>query len=215
MKKFIVATTIFALTACGNAEDNKIEAQKSLMQQAIDNASQFNQICLPYTLKIEYRLAKDNPANTLIGAPQIKLLSRQENGKHVNNEAIKQMQQLVEADLYKPIKTHKQNENNPTQHYLIYQLTEQGKDKIRLSHHGAMLCVGTTQVENINYFTEPTPHRGYTVSQVNYTAKLIPEKWAKNLVRDHKALKEMNNQLERNATLVKTNEGWRDIRELR
>ncbi|UOP04705.1 hypothetical protein [Conchiformibius kuhniae] len=205
--KLLAVGAVLALGACGSQDHTETK-----MRQAIDNAAQFNQVCLPHALNVEHRSGSEG--NALIGAPQIKLLKRQENGKRANPEAVKQMERLVRAGLYDEEKEEKGEapaNGKETPRYLVYSLTDLGKEKIRLGHHGALLCVGTAKVEKINYFTEPTPARGYTLSQVNYTAKIVPEKWSKGLLKDNPAFRQ---EVERSATLVKTNDGWRDIREL-
>lgn len=211
MKKLLLIGAALALGACSSQDDTTEH-----MQQAINDASRFNQVCLPYTLDVQHRADNESKAHSLLGAPEIKLLKRQPDGKRANPEAIRQMDKLVHAGLYEEQKEEKgeASEQGEAPRYLVYRLTEQGKEKIRLGHHGALLCVGTAKVEKINYFTEPTAHRGYTVSQVSYTAKIVPEKWAKSLLKDDDALKAFNHSVERSATLVKTNNGWRDIREL-
>lgn len=208
MKKILIlGAAALALSACG--KDDGPEAQ---MQQAIDEAARFNRICVPYRLNVEHTESGATPA--VLGAPEIKLLKRTAEGGRANAEAVKQMEQLVRAGLYQEEKEEKTGEGKEAVRRLVYSLTDSGKEHIRIGHHGAILCVGSSKVEKINYFTEPTPHRGYTVTQVNYTARIVPEKWAKSLLKSDKTLEELKHTAERSTTLVKTNDGWRDIREL-
>ena len=70
---------------------------------------------------------------------------------------------------------------------------------------------------NVVLFTEPTAANGVTISKVVYQAELVPEKWLKKLLKNSD--KELAERVEapqrQSVTLVLTNQGWRDLRELR
>lgn len=206
MKKIVLLGAVCALAACGGKDD-----PKEAMRQAIDEASDLNRICVPYRIQTEQ--AAPGAAAVVLGAPEIKLLKRDDEGKRVNQEAFKQLEGLVKAGIYEEGKEQKSEEGESVR-TVSFKLSEAGKERVRIGHHGSLLCVGGTKVKDIRYFTEPTPHRGYTVSQVGYTAQIVPEKWAKPLVKNDKLLADFSKDIERQATLVKTNNGWRDIREL-
>lgn len=206
MKKIWLIGATLALAACGSDPASE-------MKQAINNAAHFNQVCVPYELNVETLAPHTTPLQGLLGADEIKIVQRNEEGKRINQQAEKQMAHLVRADLYQELKSEKSKENK--QVISVYRLTERGSQAIRRTSHGGVLCVGKHQAEKVNFFTEPTPVRGYTVSQVSYEAKIVPEKWAKSLLKDdpnHKDI--LDKKSTRSATLVKTNDGWRDIREL-
>ena len=58
-------------------------------------------MCLPFQLNVQNRLNNENPHQTTLGEPVIKLLKRLESGKRANERAFKQMESLVRAGLYK------------------------------------------------------------------------------------------------------------------
>ena len=88
-------------------------------------------------------------------------------------------------------------------------------ERVRGTQRGPLFCVGKQKIGKINWFTTPTPDNGLTVSEVSYQVELKPEKWADKLIKASegkwKRLKEPYNE---NTTLVQTNKGWRDIREM-
>ena len=77
------------------------------------------------------------------------------------------------------------------------------------------MCVGQQKVTDIRYYTEPTPANGITVSQVAYQADIQMPSWAKTLLRDTPMYEDLKQPLNEKITLVKTNGGWRDIRQIR
>lgn len=210
MKKILAVSAVLALAACGG--DNT----KEQMQQAINDAAALNKTCIPYALNVEQLAPQTTPLEGMFGANEVQILIRDANKKRVNEQAVKQMEQLVRADLYDEEKEKKVGEGENAQRVAVYRLTERGREAIQKTPFGAGLCVATWRAEKINYYTEPTAVNGYTVSQVSYNAKIVPEKWAKSLLKadeHHKAL--LKETVEKNAMLVKTNDGWRDIRELK
>lgn len=210
MKKILAMSAVLALAACGG--DNT----KEQMKQAINEATELNKTCIPYALNVEQLAPQTTPLEGMFGANEVQILTRDANKKRVNEKAVKQMEQLVRADLYDEEKEKKVGEGENAQRVSVYRLTERGREAIQKTPFGAGLCVATWRAEKINYYTEPTAVNGYTVSQVSYDAKIVPEKWAKSLLKadeHHKAL--LKETVEKNAMLVKTNDGWRDIRELK
>ena len=70
-------------------------------------------------------------------------------------------------------------------------------------------------MEKINWYTEPTPANGVTLSKVSYEAEFKPEKWAEKLLeKGGEQWPQIDRTRTQTATLVQTNQGWRDIREL-
>lgn len=209
MKKILAMGTVLALAACGG--DNT----QSQMQQAINDAAKWNQVCIPYSLQVEQLAPQTSPLEGVFGANEVQILTRDANKKRVNDKAEAQMKQLVSAGLYDSDKEKKIGEGDNIQRVSVYRLTERGREFIRTTPHGSLLCVGTMRAEKINYYTEPTAFKGYTMSQVAYDAKMQPENWAKSLLRsDERSQELLKGGVRKNAMLVKTNDGWRDIREL-
>lgn len=206
MKKVLAIGAVLGLAACSSDP-------QSDMKQAINNAADLNKVCVPYELNLEQLAPQTTPLQALLGSDEVKILQRNEEGKRTNQDAKKQMEHLVRAGLYEELKSEK--DKGSKQEIAVYRLTERGTHYLRRSPHGARLCVGWHKAEKVNFYTEPTALRGFTVSQVSYESKIVPEKWAKSLLKDdphHKDI--LDNKTTRYATLVKTNDGWRDIREL-
>lgn len=198
LKKIITLSTILALTACGESSEHKA------MKQAINEAAEFRPICLPYALQ----------GNLTLGSNEIDLLKRDNAGNRTNEYAIEQMDHLVEAGLYTEGKERKMGEGDHIERHNVYNITDLGKTNIRIGHYGTMICVGHIEADKINFYTTPTPDNGYTISQVNYKAKIVPEKWAKRLLDNDKTFEKLNQYTNNSAVLVKTNDGWRDIHQL-
>lgn len=209
MKKIWILSATLMLAACGN------EMSDSKLKEAINEGAQFNNVCLPFQLNVQDRLANENARQTTLGENTIKLLKRLESGKRANEQAFKQMESLVRAGLYKAEKEERIGKGESAVRYAVYSLTERGHEEIHLSPKGTLLCVGKQKAKKINYYTEPTAMHGVLVTNVSYEAKLQPEKWANDLLEDTPYENLKKETTTRTATLMKTSEGWRDIRELR
>lgn len=207
MKKWLILTSILALAACGGHEG----LSKSDVQKAVNASAKNHSVCIPFALTVEHRREGENPALTQLGAGEIKLLKRQEDGKTANPIAMQQMDILVDAGLYHQEKTERIGEGDEAIRYLVYHLTEKGKEFFVPTPQENLMCIGTEAVEKINYFTTPTPSNGITISQISYEAKIIPAKWAKKLLKDNEYFENLSRTKTKHATLVQTNEGWRDI----
>ena len=125
------------------------------------------------------------------------------------------MEALVDAGIYSSAESKRIGEGEETIRYYSYQLTPKGENYFVPSPHGALLCVGQQKVTDIRYYTEPTPANGITVSQVAYQADIQMPSWAKTLLRDTPMYEDLKQPLNEKITLVKTNGGWRDIRQIR
>lgn len=202
------------LSACSGSQ----QADKGNFKKAIDEYVQQEQVCLPVALAVD-SLPGGESVGGLLGAPQIRVVTENIQGDRINRHALKQMDTLVRAGLY-----HKgEKETQPVGMtgtavpVTVFKLTEKGEAQVQPGAHGPALCLGTQKVEDIDMFTEPTPANGVTVSRVVYTTRLVPEKWVSRLARDssedfERRIKEPQR---RQSTLVLTNKGWRDLRELR
>ena len=204
MKKLMTMSAVaFLLAACGGDTLSKSQVQKAIKQQPV---------CIPFNLNVK----DNNPGDmTQIGQPDILLLKRLPNGKRANLEAAEQMDVLVNAGIYRQEKNVLVGEGEDTIRFLAYSLTDKGRETFVPTPHGNLLCVGNEAVERVNFFTEPTPANGITISQVSYEAKLVPERWAKKLLKLQPNIFDPKHTITKHATLVKTNDGWRDIKDLR
>ena len=209
MKKLWVLSSVLLLAACGGGDN----LSKSAVQKAVNASAKFHSVCVPFQLTVDTRKEGDNP---VLGMPEVKLVKRQDNGKRANLTAIDQMEVLTDAGLYRRDKEQRVGEGDEAVRYMVYTLTEKGEKTFRtLPNKEALMCIGNEKVEKINYFTTPTPSNGVTVSQVSYESKINAERWAKKLLKNSPYYNGLNQTQTKHATLVKTNQGWRDIMELR
>lgn len=210
MKKILLLSAVLMLSACGDGSD----ASENKLRKAINEDARFNRVCIPFQLDVEHRVYGENPHQSAFGAPELMLLKRLENGKRANEHALKQMEALVRAGLYKAEKEKRVSVGDKSLRYASYSLTERGQNEIVPKPHGALLCVGKYKVVKINYFTEPTATQGVTVTHVSYQAKVMPEKWAGSLLKETEYRDLPQERVEQSVTLMKTNDGWRNVREL-
>ena len=97
----------------------------------------------------------------------------------------------------------------------MYKLTRKGTEQVRGGEAEPRFCIGLQKVEKINWYTEPASSNGMTVARVSYKARMEPEKWAEKLIRAGGGNMPFDNKAaEQTAVLVKTNKGWKDMREL-
>lgn len=211
MKKFCVLSGILLLAACGGEADLSEKALRDSLNQME------TKLCVPFKLGVADRLAGESEKQTQFGESEIKLLKRFGDGKRANEHASKQMEMLVRAGLYKAEKEQRVDDGDKKARYAVYSLTERGKEEIGYVNSEALLCLGKQKVAKIKYFTEPTPNKeGLVLTHVVYEAKLQPEKWASSLVKENKEYEEkFAKNLVRTDILVKTNDGWRDLDELK
>lgn len=210
MKKLFVLSAALMLAACGGGELSKSDVQK-----AVNASAKRHAVCVPFALNVEHRHAGDNPQDSQLGAEEVRLLKRLDNGKRANLTAMKQMDNFVDIGLYQQEKNLRVGEGEKTVRYLVYRLTDKGRKTFVQSPQGYLMCIGRQEVSKINYFTEPTAANGVTVTQVSYDAKIIPERWAKRLLKNSPYYEGLKQTEEKRITLVKTNDGWRDILDLR
>ena len=195
MKKlWLGGLAVCLLSACSPSQISKSDVQKALDTRLKEN---------------------DEITQELLGAREVRFLKRRLDGKHANHAAAEQMEALVDAGIYSSAESKRIGEGEETIRYYSYQLTPKGENYFIPSPHGALLCVGQQKVTDIRYYTEPTPANGITVSQVANQADIQMPSWAKTLLRDTPMCEDLKQPLNEKITLVKTNGGWRDIRQIR
>lgn len=205
---------LLLLAACGGSQ----KADTGNFKKAISDSVKDEKVCLPVPLAVD-ALTGGEALGGLLGAPQIRVVTENLQGDRINKHALKQMDTLVRAGLYHKGEQETQplGVNGVAVPVTVFKLTEKGSAQVAPGRLGPELCVGTEKVTGIDMFTEPTPANGVTVSRVVYTAQLVPEKWASKLARHGSG--ELEQRLKepqrRQTTLVLTNKGWRDLRELR
>lgn len=203
LKHGLVVSLVLTVAACGSSDEITV----SSLENALSDSPKFQQVCVPFALDVEGGELND----ARLGEEQIRFLSRLPNGKRANKMALEQMKQLVKADIYDDTGVERIGEGDKAIRYYTYRLTDRGRTAFIPSPQGNLLCIGKWQVDKINYYTEPTPANGVTMSQVSYEAKIKLEGWAKNLLKDNPHYKGLSQTETKTVALVKTNKGWRDI----
>ena len=216
MKKtvsFAILSAIALLSACSGSSN---KADKSAFEKAINQYAEKTGVCLPVVLNIRDSQGVESHANTTVGEPVIQVAEKDINGEKINREALSQIDVLEEEGFYKETdSTTVPSASGKDIKIRQYELTEKGNAQTQPNQHGPLFCIGKQTVEKINWFTEPTPNNGVTISKVSYEAEFKPEGWAKKLLDDDSGnWQQIARNQSQTATLVQTNDGWRDIREL-
>ncbi|UOO81196.1 hypothetical protein LVJ83_09470 [Uruburuella testudinis] len=210
---FTALTAALLLAACSGGN----EAGKSTFKKAIDQYAEQHGVCLPLALNVQNPQGFEARAHVTLGEALIRMAETDTHGNKINREAHSQIELLEDQGFYKQADT--ETLPQPDQKDIKirrYELTDKGAAQTLESPHGPLFCIGTQEVEKINWFTEPAPANGITVSKVSYQAKFKPERWAEKLLKKGGAeWANIESTRTQTATLVQTNEGWRDIRELR
>ena len=187
------------LAGCGAQEAGKGQFRDVLARYAAAN-----EVCLPLALDAD-------GAAPLLGSERIVLPRRDVEDKRINEAAVKQMRALESAGLYERLK---EGDDDVA---LVFALTENGRKHTRAGLNGPLFCLGREHVDKVQYYTEPaTNAAGLTVSRVVYEGSITMDGWGKRLIRHGSEAWQNRLPLKRveQATLVKTNDGWRDMREL-
>lgn len=215
MKWLLMAVSAAVLAGCGGSQ----EASKGNFKDAINDFAAQERVCLPIGLAMDTSDQSDTLSYGMLGDSQIRIPLQNTQGKKINKAALKQMEVLVDAKLYD--KGEKGTQATAVGHeavpVVVFNRTEKGSEQTMASPHGALLCLGTQKVTDVVLFTEPTPANGVTISKVVYEAKLVPEKWAQKLLKnsDDELQARLKEPQRQHVTLVLTNQGWRDLRQLR
>lgn len=191
------------LAACGGSH----QASSSHFETVLQQYGRQHGVCLPLALNV---MNADGVARqTMLGSDKIVLDVQNQHGAPLNEAAAKQMAVLVENGLYR------QDAASALQ--VAFSLTEKGLTHTQSGLSSPLFCIGKQQVEKVLYFTEPAANaQGLIVSQVVYEADVRLENWAKQLLERGAADWKSKLQTRRieQAMLIKTNEGWRDVRTL-
>ena len=210
MKKtvFLPAAALLLLAACGSGN----EAGEANFKKALEESGGGRHVCLPLVLDVQTPDGQAAFRHVTIGEPVLEFAKRDLAGQRINETAEKQTEILVKEGFYKKVKADRDTDKNAP---AVFELTEKGAAQARGTPRGPLFCVGKQKIGKINWFTTPTPDNGFTVSEVSYQAELDAEKWAFKLIKaggkDWESLLEPGN---RSITLVQTNKGWKDMRDL-
>ena len=208
-KNLLLIAPVLMLAACGD----KNEASESNFKKSISKIAEQQNVCLPLILELQ------NPDGSpirkvAVGETKIQIADKDKSDNKINKEALSKMEALVDADMYQQNGKETTKTEDATIRTTSYLLTEKGAQQVQVTTDGPLFCIGREKVEKINWFTEPTPSNGVTVSKVSYQAEFVPEKWAKKLLKTE-GWQHLEEPREKFTTLIQTNTGWRDIRELR
>ncbi|WP_416192604.1 hypothetical protein [Neisseria sp. CCUG12390] len=216
MKQTVTFSLIAAAILAAGCSDNK--PSNSLFEKTINRHAEKQGVCVPLVLNVQNPRSAENFAQTPIGTAEIKLAEKDAQGNEINRTALKQLRILEKEDFYE----HTEESipaafgSEEKTKVLVYRLTEKGEKQTRVRNKMPHFCIGHQKVNKINWYTEPSPSNGMTVSRVSYEAKFVPEKWIGNLLKAGGNEKLPFDEIRaQTATLVKTSDGWKDIRELR
>lgn len=218
MKKSIFIPLFFTSILLAACSDDK--PSDALFEKTINQFSEKEGVCLPLVLNVQGQKSIETFTQVPLGMTEIKLPEKDSKGNNINQTALKQMDLLYNEGFYDKTNTEVPSVNGDDDiQILVYNLTEKGNKQIRGNKKtDPRFCIGTQKVEKINWYTEPSPFNGMTISRVSYEARFIPEKWLADLFKaggSNKLPLSMEEVRIQTATLVKTNEGWKDSRELR
>lgn len=209
MYKATLAAAVLLLAACSENNPNKAVFEKAINRYAAEQG-----VCVPMPFNIESGAA----GRVLAGEETVRIAERGADGAKTNAQALKQMRVLEKEGFYKQAQseTVPLPDGSRSGKVQVYELTEKGRAQSRPAPGGPRLCIGGLKVEKVNWFTEPTPADGVTVSKVSYEARLETAKWAEQFIREGGSGRQPPDTARTlTATMVKTNDGWRDIREMR
>lgn len=208
----------FAIAAVLLAACSDDKPSNSLFEKTINQYSESQGLCLPLVLNVQNPNSPDSFSQAAVGTPEIKVAAKDRGGNDINKTALKQLDILEKEDFYEKSKEKipaaRNNEKNIE--FSVYSLTEKGQKQTRAVSGMPHFCIGRQKVEKVNWYTEPSPSKGMTVSRVSYQARFVPEKWVGGLLKAGGSGKlPVEETRVQTATLVKTSEGWKDSRELR
>lgn len=213
MKKIILlATSALILSACSDSNS----VNESVLRKGIENFAAEQGVCLSLPLDILDANGRMLPPEaSTVGSPSIVLTDRNIDGKRINKDVKKYMDMLVDEDIYREADKKSVSEGDVQAKTVTYELTPKGSSLLQYGPRGPVVCTRGLKVTKINWFTEPTPANGMTVTKVSYRAEVVPEKWMKKLLKENPSWSNVAGEQSYNATLVKTNDGWHDIRHIR
>lgn len=208
-KKWIVEAVLIVplMTGCGSAKD----ANKDNFENAIN--AQLNESCIG----VQFPLNMFSTTTTFPISIQL-IQSRRSDPDQVakqNAEMLAPYEALVGAGLLagsdgQVKQTSWGGEKEAPGK--IYSLTDAGK-KALYKPTSTAFCAGRLKVNEVINFTEPGNAMGVTISQVTYTVKAVDvPAWAQSeAVKSAfpKLANQIENQSERQATLILQNDGWK------
>lgn len=209
-----VALVSFVLAACGG---NKPENGE--IEDALNGYFERARTCLPLVVNVQNPLVNGYLTQVPLGAPVMKIVGKTPEGKDINQAALRQMDYLSDEGFYKKAVTTEPlwKGSKKTHEVATYTLTEDGGKQTQIIARTPNFCVGRQQVTKIHWFTDPVTSNKQSVLRVTFDTKFVPEKWLAGLLKegglDKLPIKETHTKL--NTGMVKTDDGWKDAREVR
>lgn len=216
MNKTATFSLIAAAMLTAACSDNK--PSNSLFEKTINRYAEKQGVCVPLVLNIQNPHSSENIIQIPIGTPEIRLAEKNNMNQDINQTALKQLAILEKQDYYEKSKDSVPAASGSADkiEVSVYKLTEKGEKNTRGKDRMPHFCIGRQKVNKINWYTEPSPANGMTVSRVSYEAEFVPEKWVGKLLKAGGSEKLPFDEVRvQTATLVKTSDGWKDARELR
>lgn len=201
----LLTLSLCLLTACHKQQDEK------QILQAINAYHSNHPLCMALPPAI------DNGVTHILGSETVRFLKTDADGKRINTNAIKQMTTLTKAGIYRKRKDEKNPEIGKKAWSAVYELTEKGAKFTTGEVGNRQLCLGSMTANKVQWYSEPTADQGLTVSRVSYQGTYHLHKWAKQLLHtsNPKLLENLSHSSDLQATVMKTNKGWIDVREVK
>ncbi len=198
MLPFIVLSLL--LSACNNNQT----ANDRNFRQALNKYNEQHPECRTIPL-----INEDN-ANISLGNDVIRISRTDSAGNKINQKALKQMQLLKKAGIYKQNKDDSTSDGKVS--VAVFVLNKDAKNK----HKNKQLCIGTIKVKEVKWFSQPTNDKGLVVSKVAYGGEYKLYKWSDRLLKETQPdlYDKFKQPVNAQSTLVLTNKGWLDIREV-
>ncbi|MBR6026503.1 MAG: hypothetical protein IK065_02765 [Neisseriaceae bacterium] len=195
---FIVISLL--LSACNNHQT----AGDRNFKQALNKYNQQHPECRTIPL-----INEDN-SNISLGNDVIRISRTDSAGNKINQKALKQMQLLKKAGIYKQNKDDASSDGKVS--VAVFVLNKDAKNKYK----SKQLCIGTIKVKEIKWFSQPTNDKGLVVSKVAYAGEYQLYKWSERLLKETQPdmYDKLKQPVNAQSTLVLTNKGWLDIREV-
>lgn len=207
MKKFLLSIAILLLIASCSVNP---KLNKKIVKQAVDDMLKDQQVCVRAVLDLDYAVMPDFQ----LGNQIVKIQSKNTEGHKVNSAALKQMELLNKAKIYKQVGSEEiKLQSNISIFNNIYQLTDKGQSLF--SQSDKKLCIGKYEFGELKYYSEPARDKGRRISYVTYTVKTDIEKWAKPFLKSKGKdyLKYLEQDSEHVSVFYLTNKGWKVLKD--
>lgn len=212
MKYLPSVAAALLLAACAGEK-----AGNALFEQTINRYNKQAGLCLPLLVNVQYPIGRDAFRQAALGSPEITIAEVDQSGNLINPTALKQMDLLEREGFYEKesVRIPLSSKNPTLTDAARYTLTEQGQNHSRQMPKGhPLFCIGYEEVAKINWHTDSASSGNTPSVRVSYDARFIPEKWLPKLLENGGGKLPIDEIRVQTATLVKTDSGWKDAREV-